>query len=426
MRQTKLFTKTRKETPSDEISNNAKLLLRAGYIFKEMAGVYTLLPLGWRVFKKIEDIIRQEMNAVGSQEIFMTVLQEKDVWKKTNRWDDEVVDNWFKTELKNGKALGLGFTHEEAITRIAAQYVNSYKDLPFSVYQIQTKFRNEARAKSGMMRMREFSMKDMYSFSKNKEEHDDFYETMKGVYMRVFERLGMESETYITISSGGTFSKYSFEFQTLSDAGEDLIYILDQKKKLAVNKEDFNDQVIQDFNLHIDTNSLQGYKSIEVGDIYSLGYKYSEAFGLKYKDEDGKEHYVYMGSYGMSPSRLMGSIAELNYDQDGIIWPEAVSPFQYHLISLCKESDEILLADKFYNQLIRAGVEVLYDDRQNASVGEKFADSDLIGITNRLVVSGKTLQKNSVELKPRNKNESQLVEIKKFLKNIEADSVDII
>jgi len=413
MKQSQLFTKTRKEAPKDEVSVNAQLLIQAGFINKEMAGAYSYLPLGLRVLNKISNIIREEMNAIGGQEIYMTVLQEKETWEKTNRWNDKVVDNWFKTSLKNGTELGLGFTHEEAIAKIMKNYVSSYKDLPFYAYQIQTKFRNEPRAKSGLMRGREFCMKDLYSFSKNKEEHEAFYEKMKDVYMKVFGRLGMKDKTYITVSSGGSFSKYSYEFQTLSEAGEDTIYIIDEDKKIAVNKDDFNDGVIADFNLNIDKEKLVEKKAIEVGDIYSLGYKFSEPFNLTYKDENGKEELVYMGSYGMSPSRLMGAVVELNSDEKGMLWPENVAPFKVHLLSL-GENEE---AEKIYKDLLKKGIEVLYDDRE-ISAGEKFADSDLIGIPYRVVVSKKSLAAGGVELKKRSEEKSEIIKIGELAEKI--------
>ncbi len=412
MKQSQLFTKTDKETPKDEVSKNAQLLTRAGFIFKEMAGVYTYLPLGLRVLNKVSDIIRDEMNKIGGQEIFMTVLQDKAKWSKTGRWSDEVVDNWFKTKLKNGTDLGLGFTHEEDIANIMKNYISSYKDLPFYAYQIQTKFRNETRAKAGLMRGREFFMKDLYSFSRSREEHEVFYEKMKDVYMNVFDRLGMGDKTYITVSSGGSFSKYSYEFQTISEAGEDIIYI-DEKKKIAVNKDDYNDEVIKDFNLDSDKNNLRQEKSIEVGDIYSLGYKYSEAFDLKFKNKEGKDELVYMGSYGMSPSRLMGAIVELNFDDSGIVWPENVAPFKVHLISLNKNDE----AEKIYQDLRKQGIEVLYDDR-DLRPGAKFSDSDLIGCPYRLVVSERTLKENSVELKKRKEKEAEIVKISEIFDNL--------
>lgn len=406
MRQSKLFTKTRKEDPKDEVSKNAQLLIRAGFVNKEMAGVYAYLPLGIKVINKISNIIREEMDAAGGQELIMTALQDKEIWEKSGRWSDDVVDNWFKTELKNGAELGLGFTHEEPLACLMKNHINSYKDLPIYVYQIQTKFRNESRAKSGLMRGREFLMKDLYSFSRNKEEHEAFYEKMKDVYMKVFTRLGMGDRTYITISSGGSFSKYSYEFQTLSEAGEDIIYVIDQEKRIAINKDDFNDEVIKDFGLTLDKDKLPEMKSIEVGDIYSLGYKYSEAFNLTYKNEDGKDEPVFMGSFGMSPTRLMGAVVELNNDKKGICWPEAVSPFRVHLISISQNEK----AEQIYRDLNKFGIEVLFDDRE-VGAGEKFAEADLIGCPYRLVISERTLQSDSLELKKRNEAESHLIKI---------------
>lgn len=414
MRQSQLFTKTRKEAPRDEESVNAKLLIRAGFINKEMAGVYSYLPLGLRTLNAISNIIREEMDAVGGQELFMTVLQDKETWEKTGRWDDKVVDNWFKTSLKNGTELGLGFTHEEAIAKIMGNHVASYKDLPFSAYQIQTKFRNEARAKAGLMRGREFFMKDMYSFSRTKEEHDAFYETMKDVYMRVFARLGMGDKTYLTISSGGSFSKYSYEFQTVSDAGEDTIYIIDEEKKIAINKDDFTDDVLADFNVTVAKDNLKQETSIEVGDIYSLGYRFSEAFNLSYTDEAGKDAFVYMGSYGMSPSRLMGAIVELHHDDRGIVWPENVAPYRVHLVNLHAQNDAVsAFADELYAALQGAGVAVLYDDRREAGIGEKLKDSDLIGIPLRVIVSEKN--GTQIEVKKRKDTDAHLVSKEQLL-----------
>lgn len=414
MRQSQLFTKTRKEAPRDEESVNAKLLIRGGFINKEMAGVYSYLPLGLRVLNNISDIIREEMNAAGGQELFMTVLQEKETWEKTGRWDDKVVDNWFKTTLKNGAELGLGFTHEESITKIMKNHISSYKDLPLYVYQIQTKFRNEARAKAGLMRGREFFMKDLYSFSRTKEEHEAFYEIMKDVYMRVFTRLGMGDKTYLTISSGGSFSKYSYEFQTVSDAGEDIICIIDEDKKIAINKDDLNDTVLADFGVTVDVNDLRQEKSIEVGDIYSLGHKFSEAFDLSYKSEDGTDELVYMGSYGMSPSRLMGAVVELNFDDNGIIWPESVAPFRVHLVNLHAQNEEVSrFADEIYASLQGAGVAVLYDDRGEAGIGEKLKDSDLIGIPLRAIISEKNGMQ--IEVKKRKEKDAHLVSKEQLL-----------
>lgn len=401
MKQSKLFIKTRKEAPADEVSKNAELLIRGGFINKEMAGVYSYLPMGLLVMNKISNIIREEMNAIGGQEIKMTVLQDSDSWKKTGRWSDDVVDNWFKTKLKNETELGLGFTHEEPITAMLKNHINSYRDLPVYVYQIQAKFRNETRAKSGVMRGREFLMKDMYSFSKNEEEHNAFYEKVQKAYKKVYERLGLGHLTYMTFASGGTFSKYSHEFQTITSAGEDTIYV-DEEKGIAVNQEVLNDEVLNDLN--IKRESLVEHKAVEVGNIFTLGYKFSEPINLTYKDESGNEQKVFMGSYGIGPSRLMGTIVEVLSDEKGIIWPKEVSPFHVHLVSLGENEK----AEELYNELKSVGVDVLFDDR-DAPAGEKFGDSDLLGIPLRVVVSKRSLEEGGYEIKYRKDEKGKIV-----------------
>jgi prolyl-tRNA synthetase len=399
MRQSKLFTKTRREAPKDETSKNAQLLIRAGFIHKEMPGVYGYLPLGFRVLEKINTIIREEMNAIGGQEIILTALQDKAKWEATGRWSDDVVDNWFKTKLKSDTELGLAFTHEEPIAEAVKAFVTSYKDLPFSLYQIQTKFRNETRAKAGLMRGREFLMKDLYSCSHDEAEHNVFYEKMKGVYMNVFTRLGIGEQTYITASNGQPFSKYSYEFQTVSEAGEDII-VIDEAKKMAINKQDFNETIIADLGLDGFTVTKEA-KSIEVGDIYSLGYKYSTALGLTYKDEAGVEQPVYMGSYGMSPTRLMGTIVEVTADEAGLVWPVSVAPFRVHLIMLNSDDETVRTqAEAMYTEMTARGIEVLFDDRDKPA-GEKFADSDLLGIPTRVIISKKTVLAGEHEVKDR-------------------------
>lgn len=414
MLQSKLFTKTKKEIPADEAANNAKLLIQAGYVFKEMAGVYTFLPLGLRVVQKIENIIREEMNKIGGMEMKTTAIQSKEVWEKTNRWSDEVVDNWFKTTLKNGTEVGLSFTNEEAYANIMKQYISSYKDLPVYPYDFKTIFRNEARSKSGLMRGREFYWKALYSFSKNKEEHEKFYEKAEEAYRNVFNRVGLGEVTYLTFASGGTFSKFSHEFQTLSDAGEDIIYV-DEEKKIAVNKEVLTDEVLED--LELDRASLVEKKAIEVGNIFTLGYKFSDPVDLTYKNKEGEEEKVFMGSYGIGITRLMGTIVEVFSDNKGIIWPESVAPFKIHLLSLAKNEEEesYKVAKDLYNKLESKNVEVLFDDRLEKSAGEKFADSDLIGIPTRIVVSEKSLQSGGIEVKKRNELESKIVSAEEFL-----------
>lgn len=403
MKQSQLFSKTQQEAPKDEVAKNAQLLIRAGYVYKEMAGAYSFLPLGWRVLQKIKTIIREEMNSIGGHEMHMTALQDKSTWEPTNRWDDEVVDNWFKTSLKNGTELGLAFTHEEDIAHLMTQYLTSYKQLPFYPYQIQLKFRNEARAKSGVMRGREFFMKDMYSFSKSDEEHNEFYEKAKQAYLNVFERCGIGEYTYLTFASGGSFSKYSHEFQTVTDAGEDIVYI-DKEKNIAINEEVYTDEVISDLGLSKDT--LVKEKAAEVGNIFSLGTKFSDAHNTTFTSAEGKDQSVIMGSYGIGPARVMGTVVELFGDDKGLVWPEAIAPFKIHLISI--NADE--QAQVLYESLLEKGVEVLWDDR-DARPGQKFADSDLIGIPHRVVLSPKTIEAGGVEHKKRTEQEGVIISI---------------
>jgi prolyl-tRNA synthetase len=398
MRQSKLLTKTRKEGPKDEVSKNANFLIRAGFINKEMAGVYDFLPLGLRVMQKIENIIRDEMNKLGGLEMKTSIIQSKEVWEKSNRWSDELVDNWFKTKLKNGTEVGLSFTNEEAYANILKQYISSYKDLPVYPYDFKSIFRNEARSKSGMLRGREFYWKAMYSFSKDENEHDEFYEKSKIAYKNIFDRVGIGHLTYLTFASGGTFSKFSHEFQAVTPAGEDTIYF-DEKKKIAVNREVYNDEVLK--SLGLEKNKLVELKSIEVGNIFSLGTKFSEPFDLKYKNEKSEDKFVVMGSYGIGLGRLMGTVVEILSDEKGMIWPASIAPFKVHLVELISENIKVKeTAEKLYNELAKAGIEVLYDDR-NARAGEKFNDSDLIGIPIRIVVSEKGLEKGEFEIKQR-------------------------
>jgi prolyl-tRNA synthetase len=407
MRQSQLFTKTRKEAPADEVSKNAQLLIRGGFVHKEMAGVYTLLPLGVRVMEKIVAIIREEMNAIGGVQMKTSILQTKETWEKTNRWDDTVVDNWFKTTLKNGGELGLSFTNEEAYSNLMKDFISSYRDLPQYPYDFKTIFRNEMRSKSGMLRGREFYWKALYSFSKDQIEHDMFYENAKIAYGKIFKRVGIDKITYLTFASGSTFAKYSHEFQTISDAGEDIIYI-DQEKNIAINQEVLTDDVL--IELGIDREKLVEAKSIESGNIFSLGFKFSEPFGLTYKNEKGESIPVFMGSYGIGITRLIGTIAETFSDDRGIIWPESVAPFRVHLLRLGNSDQVIENADKLYVELSNAGIEVLYDDR-DAGNGEKFAGADLIGIPYRIVVSEKSLTAGGVEIKKRNETEGNIVSI---------------
>ncbi|HOZ56241.1 MAG: Proline--tRNA ligase [Parcubacteria group bacterium ADurb.Bin316] len=402
------FTKTERQAPSDEVSINAKLLIQAGYVDKLMAGVYSLLPLGLRVYKKIEQIIREEMDAIGGQELVMPSLQPKENWEKTGRWT--AMDDLYQLKVDD-KEYAIGPTHEEVIAPIAKRYISSYKDLPKYAYQFQTKFRNEKRAKSGVMRGREFSMKDLYSFHADQADLDNFYEKAIVAYKNVFKRCGIGNLTYLTYASGGTFSKYSHEFQTLTRAGEDLIYICEQCK-VAINKE-----ILDDLKSKCPVcggNILREEKAVEVGNIFKLGTKYTEPFDLFYTDKDGNKKLVIMGCYGIGLTRLMGAVVEVSSDDKGIIWPEAVAPFKVNLISLNKDAE----AEKIYKDLRSAGIEVLYDDRSEVSAGEKFADSDLIGCPWRVVVSGKTLAENAVEVKQRSKEKCEIIKINDLIKTL--------
>ena len=383
MRQSQLFTKTRREAPKDEVSKNAQLLVRAGFVHKEMAGVYSFLPLGLRTLEKVIGIIREEMNGIGGQEVLLTTLQEPSKWETSGRWSDDVVDVWFKTKLKNGGELGLANTHEEALTALMREHIASYKDLPRYVYQFQNKFRNETRAKSGIMRAREFIMKDLYSFSRDEAEFKEFYEETAEAYLRVFKRTGIGDKTYRTFASGGSFSKFSDEFQTECSAGEDTIYI-HEGKGIAINEEVYTDEVLKD--LGIQKSELREAKAIEVGNIFPLGTKYSSALGLTFKNAEGKDEPVWMGSYGIGLGRLMGTVVELLSDDRGLVWPESVAPYRVHLVSLGNNGDATsVAADALYGEMVAKGIEVLYDDR-DVRAGEKFADSDLIGIPTRVVV----------------------------------------
>ena len=410
MKLSQSFTKTTKTTPADEVSRSAKFLLRAGYIYKEMAGVYDYLPLGMRTLDKIIQIIREEMNSIGGEELRMTSLQPKAVWEASGRWDDDVMDVWFKTKLNAGGELGLAPTHEEPLTRLMKSYISSYKDLPRYVYQFQTKFRNELRAKSGIMRTREFMMKDLYSFSTNREQHLDFYERCAQTYLKIFDRLGIGDSTFRTFASGGSFSKFSDEFQTLCDAGEDIIY-LDREKKIAVNEEVYNDETLKQLGLEAD--KLEKCKAAEVGNIFTLGYKYTDALDLCYNDEDGKRQKVFMGSYGIGPSRVMGVIAEKLSDDKGLVWPEEIAPYKYYLVGIGETGEQ--KAAELYT---KSPENIIWDDRKTARTGEKFADADLMGIPYRVVVSEKTLADDKVEIKKRRTGETKLLTLNEFISKL--------
>lgn len=410
MKMTELATKTLRNAPADEVAKNAALLIKAGFIHKEMAGAYSYLPLGLKVLENIKSIVREEMNAIGSQEIIMTSLQRKELWERTDRWDDKNVDIWFKSKLVNGSDVGFGWSHEEPITDMMTNFISSHRDLPVYVYQFQTKLRNELRAKSGIMRGREFVMKDLYSYSASQEAHEAFYEQVAEAYGRIFDRIGIGDSTFKTFASGGAFTQFSHEFQTLCEAGEDTIY-LHRERKLAVNKEVLTDEVLTQLELKRD--DLEEVAAAEVGNIFSFGTAKSEQLNLYFTTEQGERVPVVLGSYGIGVTRLMGVIAELMGDERGLVWPEVIAPYKYHLIWLgddkARHQTELV-----YQQLSESGQSVLFDDRgDGVRAGEKFADADLIGLPVRLVVSDKTGDK--VEHKLRTSDQTKLVSPKELI-----------
>ena len=402
MRLSKNFTRTIKQAPADEVVRNAQLLIRAGYVHKTMAGVYSYLPLGLKVVENIKQIVREEMNKIDSQELVMSTLQRKETWQETGRWSDELVDVWFKSKLQDGTEVGFGWTHEEPIVDLLRNYLKSYKDLPISVYQFQNKLRNELRAKSGIMRGREFVMKDMYSVHASKEDLDKYYNTAIEAYKRCYDRFGIGDETYVTFASGGAFTKFSHEFQTICDAGEDYIY-LHRGKNIAVNEEVLDDAVKE---LGIDRSELERVKTAEVGNIFNFGTQKSEEMRLVFTDAEGVEQYAYMGSYGIGITRVMGVIVEKFADDKGLVWPENIAPAKVYLVQIGSQSRAT--ADELYQKLQSAGIETIYDDRDERP-GVKFADAELLGIPYRVTVSDRLLDDGKWEVSTRQTGEQRLL-----------------
>lgn len=396
-KRSQLFSKTSKTVPADETSKNAQLLIQAGFIHKEMAGVYAYTPLGLQVVENIKQIVREEMNSVNGQELIMTNLQPREPWQETGRWDDAVVDVWFKTHLKDGSEVGLAWSHEEAIVDMMRHHVSSYKDLPISVYQFQTKLRNELRAKSGVMRGREFVMKDMYSLCVDSTQHDEYYNSVIEAYKRVYNRVGLGKDTYVTFASGGAFTKFSHEFQTVCDAGEDTIY-LHKGKNIAINEEVLDEDSLA--KLEIKKEELVEVKSSEVGNIFNFGTEKSEQMNFSFTNTDGERQFVHLGSYGIGVTRLMGVIAEKFADEKGLVWPRAVAPARVYLIAIGQTEAVSNETERLFEAFHEHGVSVLYDDR-DVRAGEKFADADLIGLPYRIVVSESGLEKGTFELKER-------------------------
>lgn len=408
MKMSQLFTKTSKTIPADEVAKNAQLLIRAGFVYKVMAGVYAYTPLGLRVLENIKQIVREEMNVVDGQELIMSSLQRRETWEQTGRWDDKVVDVWFKSKLQDGTDVGFGWSHEEAIVEMVKQHLTTYKDLPINVYQFQTKMRNELRAKSGIMRGREFIMKDMYSCSIDEAQHNAFYDLVKDAYMRVFNRLGLGKDTYVTFASGGAFTQFSHEFQTVCDAGEDIIYV-HREKNIAVNEEVMDDENLA--KLGIQREDLEKVKSAEVGNIFNFGTQKSKEMDFTFTNAKDEQQYVHLGSYGIGITRVMGVIVEKFADEKGLVWPANVAPFKVIICQL-GDSDEVTeYAYAMYRKLTDKGIAVLYDDRSDVRPGEKFADADLLGIPYRIVVSAKTVAAQKYEVKKRTEDSSQLLDL---------------
>ena len=420
MRLSKNFTKTSKNAPADETSRNAQLLIRAGYVHKEMAGAYSYLPFGHMVVENIKQIVREEMNKVDGQELIMTSIQPKETWEVTDRWDDEKVDVWFKSKLKNGTEVGFGWSHEEPIVKMAQQHISSYKDLPISVYQFQTKMRNELRAKSGVMRGREFVMKDMYSCCINQKQHDKLYGQVIEAYHRCFERLGIGDDTFLTFADGGAFTEFSHEFQTICDAGEDIVY-LDRAKKIAINEEVYTDEVIKKTGVNKD--KLEKVKVAEVGNIFDFGTVKSEQMNFTFTDDEGKNQYVHLGSYGIGITRLVGVITERLADENGLVWPKNIAPALVYIARLGDEKEVIKCADKLYKTLQDKNIGVIYDDR-DVRPGEKFSDSELLGIPYRVVVSKKTIESSSYEIKERKSGKTENLLEDELIKKLIKESKD--
>lgn len=405
MKQSQLFSKSSKTSAAQAPSVNHELLVRAGYIDQLSSGIYSFLPLGWRVINNICGIVRAELNAIGGQEVFLPALHPKENWLLTGRWD--TMDVLFKTKSQTGSDYALGPTHEEIIVPLAKKFIASYRDLPKYAYQIQTKFRDELRAKSGLLRGREFLMKDLYSFHASHEDLNSYYAAVKKTYTKIFERCGLK--TVITEAAGGSFTKdFTHEFQVITENGEDTIFHCAcgwaQNKEIAKIKANGACPECG--------QKIQESKAIEVGNIFDLGVKFSRDFNLAYTDESGHSQDVVIGCYGIGISRLAGAIVEISHDERGIIWPESVAPFKYHLLTLSEDSAAREQSEKAYAALVKAGQSVLWDDRPGTSSGEKLAEADLLGIPWRLVISPKT--KGKIELKARAETETKLTDLKEL------------
>ncbi len=410
MRYENLFGKTRKKAPSDAQAISHKLLVRAGFIDQLMAGVFSFLPLGWKVHEKIADIIREEMNRIGGQELFLPALQKKEQWLETKRW--ETIDPpLFKFEDRHKRKLALGPTHEEIITDLVRRFVESYRDLPLALYQIQNKFRNEMRSTGGLLRTREFIMKDLYSFHADPDDLGSFFSKVKEAYFRIFKRCGVEA--LACQASGGTIGgETTYEFQVPSSSGEDTVL------KCKGCSHVFNEEVLEETGSkscpQCENKNFEEISTIEAGHIFNLGTEYSKKMKAVYTDKNGEERLIWMGCYGIGIGRLMSTIVEVSHDEKGIIWPKGVSPYQAHLLVL--EQALKKEGEKTYKHLLDQNIDVLYDDRKEASPGTKFAEADLVGIPVRLVVSKKTGGK--IEWKKRDEDKEELISLEEVVKRL--------
>lgn len=416
MRQSVLFNYVSRDVDTTEPSKNAQLLTRAGYIHKLMSGAYSYTPLGLKVLTNIENLIRQHMDKLGAQEVLMPVLQPKEIWDKTGRWDK--IDVMYKMKGANSRDLALSPTNEEVATPFVTSFVKSYKDLPLAIYQIQSKFRNEPRAKSGLFRGREFRMKDLYSFHASQEDLDRFYDAVTKEYFDFYKKCGLGDKTFYTYASGGAFSKYSHEFQTLTDAGEDTVYLL-PGTNIAINREIITDKdalkdIIPNYKDGMEKD-LEVKRAVEVGNIFKLGTRFTSAFGATFSDVDGKQKPIIMGCYGIGPSRVMGTIAECLSDNRGLVWPEDIAPYKVHLVPMFHTEEEIKKCDKVYEKMLNAGIDVLYDDRHGLRGGSKFITSDLLGIPHRVILGKQFLETGNVEWKKRTEKEPTILPLDTFI-----------
>jgi prolyl-tRNA synthetase len=432
MKMSQLPIKTLRDSPSDETSKNAQLLIRAGYVFKNMAGAYSYLPFGYRSLNKIEHIVRKHMNSIGSQELYMASLQPKEWWMQAGIWEHDKNDALFHLPSGNlpGTEYALASTHESNLSNIVKQYISSWKDLPLfdkgtnqwpvSLYQIQTKFRDEMRAKAGLMRGREFRMKDMYDFHRTEESQKSYFEVITQTYLNCFSELGLTA--YAVDASGGMFTKkLSREFQVICSVGEDEI-MYSPSTGFAANVEVF-DQALEAWVAKgmEKPSDLKKDVSVEVGNIFDLGDHYTKSFEITYTDENNQKQYPLMGCHGIGTSRLLGVMTELFSDEKGLVFPESVAPFKYHIITHFGKKDEesmIKQVQTLANDLyIKHADNVLLDDRDEskAGFGQKMSDAELIGCPTIIIITPRNVSQGMVEIKDRKTGVSELVPVQDLL-----------